>query len=174
MENRPGAVDDLTRLYREAIKRHATHPVGHGVKIDATHQHEKYNPLCGDRVLVLLRVSDERVDAAAFEGEACAICMASASMLCELAPGKAVIEVVGIGMDLSEELSGRSCGSRPCRRLPGEQSEKDIRRQGRLPQGLATELLPLLGVKPFPSRIRCATLPWDAAVAALSGDPPSD
>jgi nitrogen fixation NifU-like protein len=142
MENRPGAVDDLTRLYREAIKRHATHPVGYGVKIDATHRHEKYNPLCGDRVLVLLRVSNERVDAAAFEGEACAICMASASMLCELAPGKMVAEV----MEISEQLNEALGGSRPCRRLPEDQPEKDIRRQGRLPQRLSHQLLPLLGV----------------------------
>jgi len=161
MENRPGAVDDLARLYREAVRQHAAHPVGYGVKIDATHQHEKYNPLCGDRVLVLLRVRNERVDAAAFEGQACAICMASASMLCELAPGKMVAEVIEISEQLNEALCRRGPWPRP--------TEEKIIENSR---GHEPLLQPLLGVKPFPSRIRCATLPWDAAIQALSGDPP--
>jgi len=145
MDNRPGAVDDLTHLYRDTIKHHATHPVGYRQQIDATHQHEEYNPLCGDRILILLRVNEDRLEAAAFEGEACAICMASASLLCEHAPGRTVSHFQEMHDGLHAAL-GRDG-------TPGAGDEA---------------LNPLLGVKPYPSRIRCATLPWSAARQALA------
>ena len=81
-------VNDLNALYLEAIKQHAADPTGYRQKIDATHQFEEYNPLCGDRILVQLRITQEQVEAAAFDGEACAICMASASLLCGNTPGQ--------------------------------------------------------------------------------------
>lgn len=149
MDNRPGAVDDLTRLYRETIKQHATHPVGFQQEINATHEHEEYNPLCGDRIRVLLRINGELVEAAAFEGEACAICMASASLLCEHSPGGPVSRL----RELHDELLGAlGAGG-------GEHRARDC--------GHGPLLQPLLGVKPYPSRIRCATLPWTAACRAL-------
>ena len=67
-DNRPGAVDELATLYRETILRHATEPVGFGTEIDATHQCEKYNPLCGDRIEMHLRIEDATIEAAAFTG----------------------------------------------------------------------------------------------------------
>ena len=96
--------EQLGRLYREAIKRHAADPVGYKQVIDATHQHEEYNALCGDRIEVALRVHDEHVEAAAFDGEACAICLASASLLCSLAPGETVLRVVSMGSELQRAL----------------------------------------------------------------------
>lgn len=136
-------MSDLTRLYREAIRRHAAHPNGYRREIDATHQHEDYNPLCGDRVLVQLRIVRDRVEAAAFDGEACAICTASASLLCENVPGRTVSHLENLHDWLQSAL------------------EPGVRDDG------PEELKPLLGVKPFPSRIRCATLPWDTARKAL-------
>lgn len=144
MDNRPGAVDDLTRLYRETIKHHAANPVGYQREIDATHQREEYNPLCGDRILVLLRINGDLVEAAAFEGEACAICMASASLLCEYSQGQSLIRLRQLHDRLHEALA--------------DDAE---------PENIG-ELHALLGVKPYPSRIRCATLPWTAAVRAVS------
>jgi nitrogen fixation NifU-like protein len=136
-------VSDLSRLYREAITRHAAHPVGYRRQIDSTHRHEEYNPLCGDRVLVRLRIVRDRVEAAAFDGEACAICMASASLLCENVPGRPVSHLENLHDRLQAALDGTAGNEGP------------------------EELMPLLGVKPFPSRIRCATLPWDTARKAL-------
>jgi nitrogen fixation NifU-like protein len=136
-------VNDLGLLYRESIKRHAADPIGYRQEIDPTHQHEEYNPLCGDRIMVQLRIAAEQVEAAAFDGEACAICMASASLLCGSTPGKPVSHLE----DLHDLL------------LAALDSDPDI-------SGI-DELKPLLGVKRYPSRIRCATLPWSAAVKAL-------
>ena len=139
----PYLVSDLARLYREAIKQHAAHPVGYRRPIDATHQYEEYNPLCGDRILVQLRITQGQVEAVAFDGEACAICMASASLLCENSQGKPV----GHLEDLHDRLQAA---------LEGGPETSGIE-----------NLRPLLGVKPYPSRIRCATLPWSAARKAL-------
>lgn len=136
-------MNDLGRLYRESIKQHAADPVGYRCKIDATHQYEEYNPLCGDRILVQLRVTGKQVEAAAFDGEACAICMASASLLCDNTPGKPVSHLE----DLHDQLQAFLHGGQDA--------------------GCIDELKPLLGVKPYPSRIRCATLPWSAARKAL-------
>lgn len=141
--NRPGAVDDLSRLYRETIRRHAASPVGYRRKIHPTHQHEEHNPLCGDRILLQLRLSAELVEAAAFDGEACAICMASASLLCE--------QVRGQSIDLLRRLHDQLHEA-----LGGEELLQDLE-----------VLKPLLGVRLYPSRIRCATLPWTAAIKAL-------
>ena len=136
-------VNDLNALYREAIKQHASDPVGYRQKIGATHQFEEYNPLCGDRILVQLRIRQEQVEAAAFDGEACAICMASASLLCDNTPGKSVRHL--------QELHKRL--------LKALESGHDT-------DGI-DPLKPLLGVRSYPSRIRCATLPWSAAGKAL-------
>lgn len=136
-------MNDLSRLYRETIKQHAADPVGFRCEIDATHQNEADNPLCGDRISIRLQISDGQVQAAAFDGEACAICMASASLLCENTPGKAVGHLEELHDRLQAALSG-----------DGEIDGIEV-------------LLPLLGVKPYPSRIRCATLPWSAASKSL-------
>ena len=136
-------MNDLNALYLEAIKQHAADPTGFRQEIDATHQFEEYNPLCGDRILVQLRITQELVEAAAFEGEACAICMASASLLCGNIPGKSVRHL----RELHERL------------LTALGSDHDS-------DGI-DPLKPLLGVRSYPSRIRCATLPWSAASKAL-------
>lgn len=133
----------LSNLYRDAIRRHAADPVGFRQEIDATHQFEADNPLCGDRIKMQLRIVDDTVESAAFDGAGCAICMASASLLCETVPGKAVSHLEALHDRLHDALEGG-----------GNLEEVD-------------ELKPLLGVKPYPGRILCATLPWTAAYRAL-------
>ena len=149
MNNSRNSTNELATLYRDAIRRHAAEPVGFQVPIDATHRHEEYNPLCGDRIEVALLIRHGRIEAAAFDGEACAICMASASLLCELAPGQTPRELQQLGRQLQQGL-GMSGASDP-----------DPNPEVPLP------LRPLLGVRPYPSRVRCATLPWAAAGRAL-------
>jgi len=144
----PGAVDDLSRLYRETILRHAQHPVGFQKVIQETHRNEQFNPLCGDRILILLEIHGERVNDAAFEGEACAICKASASLLCEGAPGRSVGSMQETRQWLESALHGLED-----------------------PAGIES-LQPLLGVRRYPSRIRCALLPWDALAEALDAPLP--
>ena len=79
---------ELQALYREAIRRHAAQPVGLRKPIEATHAHECSNPLCGDRVEIRMKLVSGMIEDIAFDGEACTICMASASMLCEQAVGQ--------------------------------------------------------------------------------------
>jgi nitrogen fixation NifU-like protein len=136
-------VDQLNSLYLDAIKQHAADPAGFRQEIDATHQHEEYNPLCGDRILLQLRIVGGWIEAAAFDGEACAICLASSSLLCEQAPGHTVADLLRQQQQLGVALES------------GEGTPE------------IDALTPLLGVRPYPSRIQCATLPWKAAARAI-------
>lgn len=141
-------MSDLQGLYRDAIRRHAARPVGFGREIVATHRHELFNAQCGDRVELRLRVTGETIEAAAFDGEGCAICLASASLLCAHLPGRSLADLRRLHDGLHELLGGRR--------------EPDP----------AEPLAPLAGVRPFPARRQCATLPWQAALRALeSADP---
>lgn len=143
-ENRPGSVDDLSRLYRDIILHHSSHPVGLNKVIRVTCSNEQFNPLCGDRVIIMLQVAEGVIQDAAFEGESCAICTASASMLCELIPGVSHKEFSKLHDMLEQSLvSGEEIAS---------------------PEALKA----LLGVRKYPSRIKCVTLPWIAATRALS------
>jgi nitrogen fixation NifU-like protein len=156
------SADKLAGLYREAIRRHAAQPVGYRQPIDPTHRHEEYNALCGDRIDVSLRVVGDAVEAAAFDGEACAICMASASLLCSLAPGRTLAALRQLSDDLHRALDGAVGADLVRDRAPSALPQDDQA------PGIQEELRPLLGVRPYPSRIRCATLPWAAAASALA------
>ncbi len=142
-ENKPGSVDDLSRLYREIILQHSSQPVGFQKIIKETCRNEQFNPLCGDRVVIMLQVEGEIIRDAAFDGESCAICKASASLLCELTPGGLVEEFgkthnwLEYALVSNEETAG--------------------------PRAMQA----LLGVRKYPSRIECVTLPWTAAAKAL-------
>jgi len=134
---------ELAEFYRETILRHSVEPVGFQASIEVTHENEQYNPLCGDRVLLRFQVRGDEIEAAAFDGAACAICMASASMLCADAAGRQVGFVRSTHDWLHQALKGLEHHAGP------------------------ESLRALLGVRRYPSRIRCAMLPWIAAVKAL-------
>jgi len=200
----PNTHDDLAGLYRAAIRQHAAAPVGYRQPIAATHRHEEYNPLCGDRVELQLQVSGAQIEAAAFDGEGCAICMASASLLCSLAPGRTIEALLQLGQDLHHALDipagaavgaasaaitgtpvgaasaaitgtpvGGASAAMGAEKDTGGSRLKPLLQP--LPQqeidgaGLPEAMRALLGVRPYPSRVRCATLPWTAAERALSG-----
>lgn len=163
---------DLTRLYRDAIRQHSSNPVGYRQPIDATHRHESYNPQCGDRVEVLLRVRGETVEAAAFDGEACAICMASASLLCSLAPGLSLTHLQELGCGLQATLSeapNAAIEAASAAAAADSDADRTNAMKSQTEPALHPDLRPLLGVRPYPSRVQCALLPWAAAERALSG-----
>lgn len=139
-------MNTLKQLYRDTIRQHAAEPVGFRKKIQPTHHCEGLNPQCGDRVEIFLKISAGMIDDIAFEGEACTICMASASLMCKHVAGQAVA-------------------------LFGEQKQALERalREREDPAEIGF-LSPLLGVRPYPSRIQCATLPWNTAEKALRND----
>jgi nitrogen fixation NifU-like protein len=135
-------VSALKDLYREAILRHAAEPAGYRKPVAATHRCEGHNPFCGDRVEIMIQLAGDVVQDVGFDGEACSICLASASLLCEQTPGASVDELLELKARLERAL--------------GESGDEGI-----------GALSPLLGVRPYPSRVQCALLPWQTAERAL-------
>ncbi len=137
--------DELRELYRDLILDHARRPRHFGRLVSPTHEAEGINPLCGDKLHLYLAIDDENiVRDASFEGSGCAISIASASLLTEAV----------IGLDRSDVLARRSAVTAALR---GETRPADL-----------GKLQSLLGVRDFPSRVKCATLAWHALAGALN------
>ncbi len=140
---------ELRELYQELIVDHARHPRNFKCLEDHTHRQEGYNPVCGDKLTLYLRVKDDVIQDIAFSGEGCAISMASASMLTEHLLGKNTTEALALFMPMHELLTTS--------RLDSEER-----------QALG-KLAVMGGVSEFPARVKCATLVWHALKGALSG-----
>src|SRR6266496_2782543 len=81
-------MSDLDELYQELILEHYRHPRNYGQLEDANRSAEGFNPLCGDRLNLYLKLKDGVIEDARFEGQGCAISTASASLLTEAVKGK--------------------------------------------------------------------------------------
>ncbi len=84
----------MTVLYSEKLLDHFRHPRNHGTLIDPDVSHESFNPLCGDRIRIELKLENNQVKEARFRGDGCAISIAAASLLTGLLPGRTVQEPV--------------------------------------------------------------------------------
>ena len=145
-------LDELRQLYQEVILDHGTQPRNFHALDDATCQADGSNPVCGDMLTVYLRLApDGHVADVAFEGKGCAISMASASMMTELVKGKTQAEVERLFQSFH-----RLCTE------DGYSLDDDVEDADRLNV--------LAGVREFPVRVKCATLPWHTLHAALGGD----
>jgi nitrogen fixation NifU-like protein len=142
---------DLRDLYQEVILDHNRKPRNFRVLAGANRTAEGYNPLCGDEITLYLRVEDGVIEDAAFQGKGCAISKASASMMTAGMIGKPVGEAEALFHRVHAMLTGDVTASRD---TPGD--------------GLG-KLAVFAGVREFPSRIKCATLPWHTLRAALTG-----
>ena len=142
---------ELKDLYRDLILDHARNPRNFGRLENATHVAEGINPLCGDKLsLYLLVDSEQRIAKAGFEGSGCAISMASASLLTETISNLSVTDADTCYKAVTTRLTTNTSDSAP---EPGV----DLSR-----------LRALDGVRDYPSRVKCATLAWQALHAALS------
>lgn len=139
---------DLRELYQDIILDHSKHPRNFGKLAEANRQARGNNPLCGDRITLALKLDGDRIADAKFEARGCAISVASASMMTDMVKGKTVEEARA----LFEQFHGLVTGK------PMDDESDDLDR-----------LAALSGVRDFPSRIKCATLPWHALTAALQG-----
>jgi nitrogen fixation NifU-like protein len=133
-------------LYQEVLLQHSRRPRNFGPLENATHRAEGVNALCGDEIAVELAVADGTVCKAKFTGSACAICTASASIL--------TMEFAGCPVEAARALA------------------EDFRKlavSGEAPAALnGRPRLEVMGsVHEFPQRVKCATLPWETALAAL-------
>ncbi len=144
---------DLRDLYQEIILDHNRSPRNRGDLPGATCEAHGNNPLCGDRVTVRVRVEDDRVEEVRFDARGCAIAVASASMMTDALAGRSLEEA----LDAAGQFVAGLTAPEP---------------DGAGPDGTEDlgELAALSGVRRFPTRIKCATLPWHAFRAALRGD----
>lgn len=144
-------MNDLRELYQEVILDHGKHPRNFRTPDDATAEAHGNNPLCGDQLTVYLKLGDDGlVEDAAFIGRGCAISVASASMMTELVKGKSEAEARALFDAFHEMCTGEGDGD-----APDDELDK---------------LKVLSGVRDYPTRVKCATLPWHTLVAALAGD----
>jgi len=141
---------DLRSLYEEVILDHNRNPRNYQKKPDgcncSAHGH---NPLCGDEVQVHLRIEDGVIKDIGFEGQGCAISTASASLMTEALKGKSEGDAAQLFEALHELLTDQDA----------EESDAITERLGKLTV--------LGGVKEYPMRVKCATLPWHTLAAAL-------
>jgi len=141
---------DLRELYQDIILDHGRHPRNLRALTNPTHLARGHNPLCGDRVTVYLALAGDRIEDVSFEGRGCAISTAAASLMTEVLKGKTIDQA----RQLFAQFHAKVTGGEP----------------GDVPEALAEEverLEPLTGVRAYPVRIKCATLPWHAFEAAL-------
>ena len=136
---------DLRDLYQEVIFDHYRKPRNCRALIDANHKAEGYNPLCGDKVTIYLKVADGIIEDAASEGAGCAIATASAAPLAEALKGQKIAEV-----------------EHPFHGFHHMVTDK----RTEAPRDLG-KLEVLAGVREFPARVKCATLAWHTLHAAL-------
>ena len=137
--------ESLRQLYQDIVLEHHAHPRHAGPLAAATHHARLDNPLCGDRITLHLRLEGDRIAEAGFEGDGCAISIASASLLATMVADGTIEEARAIDAELRRLLA---------------RGEANRARLG--------DLVALEGTRLFPSRIQCATLAWDALARALS------
>jgi nitrogen fixation protein NifU and related proteins len=136
---------DLKDLYREVVLDHNRSPRNFGRLEPADAQAQGHNPLCGDRLHLTLRLQDERLSDLRFEGQGCAISVASASLMSEAVKGRSRAEIAQLYDEVHAMLTGRL--SHPPAHLG--------------------KLAALAGVAEFPVRVKCASLCWHTLNAAL-------
>ncbi len=145
-------MSDLLDLYQEVILDHNKRPRNFGELADPHQQAEGHNPLCGDRLTVDLILDEDRIVELRFRGQGCAISTASASLMTEAVKGKTVAEAELLFEGFHEMLTGDPS-------VPAEAA------------GELGKLAVFSGVREFPIRVKCATLPWHTLRAALRASP---
>ena len=139
---------DLSGLYQEVILDHSKRPRNFRVIDDATARAEGYNPLCGDRLTLYLRMEGDKISDIAFKGAGCAISTASASILTETLKGKTRKEAEALFHTFHDLVTGKNGTGRDLGKLAV-----------------------FSGVSEFPARVKCASLSWHTMKSALKGEP---
>lgn len=135
---------ELQELYQEMILDHNRRPRNFRAIEDARRT-EGYNPLCGDRLTVYLRVENDVIRDVSFQGSGCAISKASASLMTESIRGKTVAEAEALITRFHEMITS-----------PSQTPPADV-----------GKLVVLAGVRQFPVRVKCASLAWHTLRAAV-------
>jgi len=133
------------QLYQEMVVEHKRAPRHFGTLAAPTHEARGRNPQCGDDVQVQLRLEEGRIADIAFDGQGCAICIASSSMMTEAVLGRDIETARALQQRFRAVLTG--------------QAEPEGAQLGKL--------VSLAGVSRYPSRIKCALLGWHALMHAI-------
>ena len=143
---------DLKDLYQELILDHGKNPRNLGKFENFNKDAKGHNPLCGDKVHVYLKLDEnKKISDIKFEGHGCAISMASASIMTELMKNKEEVEVKELIDDFLKMIKDSP-----------ELKSKIISDDEKI------KLMSLSGVKKYPMRVKCATLPWHTLVSAMT------
>ncbi|MEW5009601.1 MAG: SUF system NifU family Fe-S cluster assembly protein [Cycloclasticus sp.] len=139
-------LDDLRDLYQEVIFDHNKNPRNFRLMDDADRQIDGFNPLCGDRITLFIKIVDGKIADASFQGQGCAISTASASLMTDIVIGQTEQEAQSLFTLFHKMATGE----------PVEMDELG-------------KLAVLAGVCEYPARVKCATLPWHTLDALLKG-----
>jgi len=143
---------NLKELYQEIILDHGKNPRNLGKTENFNKDAKGHNPLCGDKVHIFLKLNEnKKLEDISFEGEGCAISMASASIMTDLVRGKEENDVKEIVSKFLEMIK-----------------EKDEINTNLLKDDEKTKLMCLSGVKQYPMRVKCATLSWHTLSSAIN------
>ena len=143
---------NLKELYQEIILDHGKNPRNLRKTENFNKDAKGHNPLCGDKVHVYLKLNEnKKIEDISFEGQGCAISMASASIMTDLVKGKEEHEVKEIVSDFLDMIK-----------------EKDELNNNILHEDDKTKLMCLSGVKQYPMRVKCATLSWHTLTSAIN------
>ena len=140
---------DLKDLYQEVIVDHNRSPRNFGKLENADRSLEGYNPLCGDRLTVYLKLDGDQITDIRFDGSGCAISIASASLMTEAMKDKTIAEAKLIFNNFHELVTtdGTDIG-----------------------HDKLGKLMAIAGVRDYPTRVKCATLCWHTLHSAISGE----
>lgn len=142
-------MSDLRELYQELILEHSKAPRNFRELGHASHMAEGFNPLCGDRYTVYVRMDGDTIRDISFQGSGCAISKASASLMTQALKGKTLDEAEGLFGRFHDLVTGQFSGN------------------GSAPE--IGKLSAFSGVCEYPVRVKCATLAWHTMLAALKG-----
>lgn len=143
-------MSELSELYQQVILDHNKKPRNFRKLESANHTAEGYNPLCGDQLTIYVNLAGDAVQEIAFEGSGCAISKAAASMMTQAVKGKSKEQVEDLFREFHSMVTGE---------LDEETDENKL-----------GNLKIFAGVRDFPVRVKCATLPWHTMHAALNNE----
>jgi nitrogen fixation NifU-like protein len=141
--------DDLRDLYQEVIFDHNRNPRNFYVMEDADRKVEGFNPLCGDRLTLFVKMDGDKIIEASFQGSGCAISTASVSLMTDIVKGLTEVEANKLFIQFHEMTTGK-------------EDDIDLEAIGKLAV--------LAGVREYPARVKCATLAWHTLDAALKNE----
>ncbi|MGR8929312.1 MAG: Fe-S cluster assembly sulfur transfer protein SufU [Gammaproteobacteria bacterium] len=138
--------DELRDLYQEVIFDHNRNPRNFRIMEDANRRVNGFNPLCGDKLTLFLKIEEHVIKDASFQGSGCAISTASVSLMTEIVKGMTEDDAEALFKQFHDMTTGKS-------------EEINLETLGKLAV--------LAGVREYPARVKCATLAWHTLDAAL-------